>query len=212
MTTASSSRISELAEAIGARRSVRRYQPDAIPGETIERLLESAAQAPSAHNRQPWRFAVLTDDTSKDRLARTMGARLRADRMADGDPPEAVASDVARSQTRISEAPAVILLCLSLADMDVYPDARRNRAEFLMAVQSTAMAAENLLLAAHSQGLGACWMCAPLFCADAVVEALGLPADWRPQALITLGRPADSGRRRARKPLADMVWRPGDGR
>ena len=51
-----------------------------------------------------------------------------------------------------------------------------------MAVQSTAMAVQNMLLLAHAEGLAACWMCAPLFCPDTVRAALDLPADWQPQA------------------------------
>jgi nitroreductase len=74
-----------------------------------------------------------------------------------------------------------------------------------MAVQSVAMALQNLLLAAHAEGLGACWMCAPLFCPDAVQTALDLPDDWEPQALISLGYPAGPGKQRPRKPLADVA-------
>jgi F420 biosynthesis protein FbiB-like protein len=89
--------------------------------------------------------------------------------------------------------------------MDYYPDARRQAAERLMAVQSVAMAVQNLLLAAHAEGLGACWMCAPLFCPDAVRSALSLPEDWEPQALVTLGYPGGPGKVPVRRPLADLV-------
>jgi coenzyme F420-0:L-glutamate ligase/coenzyme F420-1:gamma-L-glutamate ligase len=91
-----------------------------------------------------------------------------------------------------------------MADMDRYPD-KRQRAEHLMAVQSTAMAVQNLLLAATADGLGACWMCAPLFCPDVVRAALALPDDWEPQALVTLGGPADTGKPATRWPLAERV-------
>ena len=76
-----------------------------------------------------------------------------------------------------------------------------------MAVQGTAMAGQNLLLAAHALGLGACWMCAPLFCPEVVAAELELPPDWQPQGLVTLGWPAQT-RRRGRKPLAEVaLWR-----
>lgn len=58
-----------------------------------------------------------------------------------------------------------------------------------MAVPSASMAGANLLLAAHAAELGACWLCAPLFCPDAVVDVLGLPPDWQPQGVIALGDP-----------------------
>ncbi len=187
------------------RRSIRRYTAQPVPAEALARLLEAARWAPSAHNRQPWRFALLRAAELKARLAEQMGARLRADRLADGDPAEAVERDVARSRARIADAPAVVVLCLSMAEMDAYPDRRRKKAEFLMAVQSAALAAQNLLLAAHAEGLGACWLCAPLFCPEVVRAALALPADWEPQALITLGYPAEPGKPAVRKPLAEIV-------
>jgi F420 biosynthesis protein FbiB-like protein len=186
------------------RRSIRRYQPEPIPPELIERLLTAASWAPSAHKRQPWRFTVLTEVEIKHRLATAMGARLRADLTADRAPAEVIEKDVGRSYQRITSAPLLILLCLTMVDMDAYTDAARQDKEWLMAVQSTAMAGQNLLLAAHALGLGACWMCAPLFCPDAVKEVLSLPTDWEPQALITVGYPAES-KHKTRHPLATRL-------
>src|SRR5574341_655729 len=195
----------ELFDAICTRRSIRRYMDQPILAEVIQRLLTAATWAPSAHNRQPWRFAVLNAPEAKTRLARAMGDRLRADRLADGDDPEAVARDAQRSYTRLTGAPVVIVVCLTMADMDKYPDTRRKKAEYMMAAQSVAMAVQNLLLAAHAEGLGACWMCAPLFCSDTVCEALGLPEDWEAQAVITLGYPSSAGKPASRRPLADVL-------
>jgi nitroreductase len=88
--------------------------------------------------------------------------------------------------------------------MDIYPDKRRQHNEWLMAVQSTAMAGQNLMLAAHALGLGTCWMCGPLFSPDVVRKVLSLPADWQPQGLITLGYP-DEERHKERRPLTELV-------
>src|SRR5688572_3008057 len=190
---------------LASRRSVRRYRADRVPGETVRRLVQAAASAPSAHNRQPWRYVVIDDAPAKEKLATAMGRRLAEDRSRDGDDADAIRTDVERSFARITGAPVVILACLTLGEMDSYPDARRREAEFLMAVQSTAMATQNLLLAAHAEGLGACWLCAPLFCPEAVRDALALPADWRPQGLITLGYPEQPGKARPRKAIADIL-------
>src|SRR5271167_1382800 len=203
-----SSRAARWHELVASRRSIRRYDTEPVPAETIRRILETGCWAPSGHNRQPWRFAVLERFEWKDRLARAMGARLRVDRSRDGDAAAAVEQDVARSYRRIANAPVVIVLALDMAEMDRYPDQRRQHAEYLMAVQSTAMAAQNLLLAAHAEGLGACWMCAPLFCQSTVSEALALPKGWEPQALITMGWPADGGKPVARKRIEDVIWMP----
>mgnify|MGYP000876573834 FL=1 len=173
------------------RRAIRRYIDEPVPPELLDLLLETAVWSPSAHNRQPWRFAVLEAAASKETLARAMGQRLRADHSADGDPPDAIERDVARSFARITGAAALIVVCLSMTDMDSYPDGRRRQAERTMAVQSVAMAAQTLWLAAHAAGLGACWLCAPLFVPDLVVETLNLPSDWEPQGLLTLGWPAE---------------------
>lgn len=190
-----------------SRRSIRRYTDQPVPQEVLHRLLNAAIWAPSAHNRQPWRFVVIESPQSREALAKAMGSKLRADLMADGIPVEALEADVARSYARVTGAPAAIMVCLSMADMDRYPDARRAHAERMMAVQSVAMAVQNLLLAAHSEGLGACWMCAPLFCPDVVGAALNLPADWEAQALITLGYPAVT-RQSTRHTLESRVlWR-----
>ena len=194
---------------VSTRRSIRRYFPSRLDPALVERLLRAAAWAPSAHNRQPWRFALIEDRAGKERLATAMGERLRADRLADGDAPAVIERDVVRSHARITEAPLLILVCLCMEEMDRYPDDRRRRAEHTMAVQGTAMATQNLLLAAHAEGLGASVMCAPLFCPETVAAALGLPIGWEPQGLVTAGWPANEGKRPVRRALADLIWRPG---
>lgn len=187
------------------RKSVRYYRPESPTAEILKRIFVSAAAAPSPHNRQPWRFLVIADHDLKARLARAMGARLAADRRRDGDPESEIAKDVNRSFRRITGAPFVIVIALTLADMDRYADEARAHAEWLMAVQSTAMAGQNLLLAAHAEGLGACWMCAPIFCEAETKRALSLPDDWQVQGLITLGIPARPTPHRPRKFWREVV-------
>jgi coenzyme F420-0:L-glutamate ligase / coenzyme F420-1:gamma-L-glutamate ligase len=191
-------------EIFRTRRSIRRYQDRPVMKETVAQLLTAATWAPSAHNRQPWRFIVIEQQDSKERLAAAMGAQLRRDLAADGWPPPAIEKDATRSYKRITGAPLPILLCLTLDDMDRYPDERRRRNEMMMAVQSVAMAGQNLMLAAHSFGLGACWLCAPLFCPEIVKQVLDLPEDWQPQGLITIGYPAED-KEKTREPFAARV-------
>lgn len=191
------------------RQSVRRYTSYALSEGVLNELLRCATLAPSAHNRQPWRFAVLRSIDAKVRLARAMGERLRHDRLEDQDDLKAVEADVARSFARIIGAPLVLLVASSLQPMDCYPDEQRHAAEAAMALQSTAMAVQNLLLAASAAGLGACWMCAPMFCPEIARDALSLPSDWQPQGLVTLGVPQVAPKLRARLPLDAVVWREG---
>ena len=198
--------------AINQRRSIRRFQREPVARTVVERLLAAATRAPSAHNRQPWRFAVLDGESSKQRLAKTMGERLRADRAADGDDMSVIDADVSRSYSRITGAPLVIVVCADARVMDRYPDRRRSEAEYLMAVQSTAMAVQNLLLASQSEGLGASIMCAPLFCPDTVTDALDLPREWKAQMLVMIGAAESGGSARPRLALDEVaIWVSGDG-
>jgi F420 biosynthesis protein FbiB-like protein len=191
-----------------SRRSVRRFRPDPIDPALVRGLLEAARWAPSPHNRQPWRFVVLQEAGGRQRLAQAMGERLRVERLADGTDPQAVEADVSRSYARITGAPLAVLLCMTLEQMDRYPDARRSRAERRMAVQGVAMAGQNLLLAAHAAGLGACWICAPLFAPEVVRQVLELPEDWDPQGLVVIGWPAEAPPERERMPLEQVTLYP----
>ncbi len=198
---------SSLMRVVLERRSIRRYTAEPVPRTVIETILTAGLWSPSAHNRQPWRWAVIVTPEQRSRLARAMSEQLRQDLMADQVPEAVIAQDVARSYQRISSAPVVIVVCLSMVDMDTYTDARRSHNELVMAVQSVAMAGQNMLLAARDAGLGACWLCAPLFCPNVVRDVLSLPEDWQAQGLITLGYPAET-REKGRDSLATRVlWR-----
>ena len=194
----------EIYHLIRIRRAIRRYEERAVPEELLERLLEAAVWAPSAHNRQPWRFAVLRSFFYKDKLARAMGEEPRRDRLSDGDSEHLIEQDVLRSYRRIIGAPVIIVFFLSMADMDSYPDKRRGEAERVMAVQSVAMAVQNMWLMAAAEGLGGCWLCAPLFVPHLVRETLNVPEDWQAQGLLTLGWPAED-REKDRRPWQESV-------
>lgn len=191
---------SEIINFLSSRRSIRRYLPDPIPSEMVQQLLTAASWAPSAHNRQPWRFAVIQTDAVKQQLAAAMGQKLRHDLAKDNMPEAFIQKETSRSYGRITNAPLIIIACTSMTDMDTYPDPTRQHNEWIMATQSTALAVQNLLLAAHAFGLGACWMCAPLFCQQTVQHTLSLAPDWEPQALVTIGYPAES-KTKARFPV-----------
>lgn len=189
---------------IRSRRSVRHFLPQVVPDEMVNRILETASYAPSAHNRQPWRFVIIRSAEAKSKLAEKMGFAFKEDLVADGKSDKEAEVQVERSRRRILEAPLVIMLFLDLIDMDVYPDERRQKAEKIMAVQSVAMAGGTLLLAAHGEGLGGVWVCGPLFASDAVHEALDIPSAWEPQGMLLIGYPARIPEARLRKQINDV--------
>lgn len=192
--------------ALKNRRSVHDYLAKDISQSVIERVLEAATWAPSAHNAQPWRFIVIGDPKVRQRLAQAMADEWDKDLREDGLPREDRERLTKASIKQLAQSPILIIPCLTMRDMDTYPDARRQKAEYVMAVQSVAAAVQNLLLAAHAEGLGACWFCAPLFCPERVREVLGVPEDVDPQALVTLGYPSEKPDPPPRKPLKSVLY------
>ncbi len=179
-----------------------------MPESILQRIIQAAQLAPSAHNRQPWRFVVLRHEQSRLVLAEALAVEFRRDLRADGLAEDQVAAQVQRSYQRITQAPAAILVCLETSLGDTYPDERRQAFERQMGLQSVAMAGENLLLAAAGEGLGGVWMCAPLFAQEAARLALDLPVSWEPQGLVLLGFPAsatDQVFKRSRMSLAEVT-------
>ncbi|MFI5272508.1 MAG: TIGR03668 family PPOX class F420-dependent oxidoreductase [Ktedonobacterales bacterium] len=189
------------------RRSVRAFQARPVPREALLAVIEAARWAPSPHGRQPWRFVVLTRDEPKRQLAAAMGAEWERVLAMDGEPSETIARRLRRSRERIEQAPALILACLYLDDLDRYPDPDRQRAEETMAIQSLGAALQNALLAAYALGLDTGWMCAPLFSPATVRAALDLDERLIPHALIPVGYAAAEPKRRPHRPAEELIVR-----
>jgi F420 biosynthesis protein FbiB-like protein len=195
----------DLHDFLRTRRSIRRFKPDPVPDSVIQTILSTATFAPSAHNRQPWRFVVLTSPAVKEKLARAMAADFEHDLARDGLSPEKIQVQIKRSKDRITSAPVAILLCLNMSEMDSYPDEKRQHAERMMAVQSAAAAGLQLLLAAHAEGLGGVWACWPLFAQETIQRTLGLSLTWEPQGMFFIGYPDNVPELRERKSLDEIV-------
>ena len=187
--------------AISARRSIRRFASMPVDGATVEHLVKLACAAPAPHHSRPWRFVHVRTQRAGDRLADAMTAAWRVDLDSEGKSVLEVATLVEKSQTQLSEAPVLLLACLALGDQKKWRDATRRRAERDMFVQSLGAALQNLLLAAGEAGLVGYLKGAPLFCADAVRDALELPSDWEPTFLVLLGYPHEILCRRRATPL-----------
>lgn len=188
------------------RRSVRKYLPMDVSSSALQRILDATRWAPSAHNSQPWRFIVVNDLNSKQMLVEAMAQKWNEDLRKDGTLPKERKSITSASVKRFTDPPTIVIACLTMEHMDKYPDEKRRKVEYVMAVQSVAAAIQNMLLVAHAEGLGACWFCAPLFCPEAVRKILGIPENVHPQALITLGYPDERPKAPPRKPLESIVY------
>jgi F420 biosynthesis protein FbiB-like protein len=197
--------LQEFYEFVASRRSIRQLQRASVSRDRLKRILSAGRWAPSAHNAQPWRFLVIQKSDMKEKLAKAMGKVFRQDLEVDGEEPELVDDLVQASVDRFSSAPVLVLVCLIMEPMDSYPDEKRQQTEFVMAIQSVAAAIQTILLAAHVEGVGGCWFCAPLFCPGAVQQALGLSEDLIPQALLTLGEADETPEPPIRLPFEEVV-------
>lgn len=192
-----------------ARRDIRRFRPDPVPDDVLERLLTAAHSAPSVGHSQPWRFVLVTDAPTRERAA-WMADRERLVQAA------ALTPDAGRhlldlQLEGIREAPlGVVVAC----DRRTPAQGVLGRASFEDTdLWSCACAIQNLWLAARAEGLGLGWV--TLFDPHELSELLHLPDDVVPLGWLCLGwpdeRPPDPGLERAgwskRLPLADVVVR-----
>ncbi len=196
-----------LHEVIAARRDVRRYRPDAVPHDVLERVLTAAHRAPSVGHSQPWRFVVVRDATIRDRAALLADReRLRQAKQLD---PDAARRLLDLQLEGIREAPLGIVVC---CDRRTPAAGVLGRATFPDTdLWSCACAIQNLWLAARVEGLGLGWV--TLFQPEELAELVGLP-----EGVLTLGwlclgwpdeRPPEPGLVRAgwsrRLPVADVI-------
>lgn len=193
----------KLLELVRTRRSIRRFAARSISRTDLGRILEAARWAPSNHNRQPWRFLVMEKPDQIRRLAaevrQAMELRLKA-LPAIASP---YAGELVDHATLFERAPVVMAalhkppISAAAPLLDRLPNAALASGEPL----SVAMAVQNLLLAAHSLGLGTCVMTAPLLVPDAIASVLPLAPGFQLTCLIALGFPAEQPEPPRRKEL-----------
>jgi nitroreductase len=201
-----------LLELVRGRRSVRRFDPDPLPDELVDQVLEAARWAPSAGNRQAYRLLVVR---SREKLA-AMAAAVDAatEELARRMRPELAAEAAAylASFNHFAGAPLVIVPIYRTGfDLRRATDPTGEGAEpigvkpVVDALASVSAAIMNLLLAAHALGLGSCWMTGPLCAARELSALLAVPRGWEIAALVPLGTPAEQPAEPPRRPLAQLV-------
>jgi nitroreductase len=180
----------ELYEAITGRRSIRRFKSDPVPKEVLSKILDMAVWAPSGMNLQNWYFLVVTGER-KDALVRLASKSY--------DYIEPVLKEVFAEKPPVVEAAKNFFSKLGGAPVLVfaYYEPTRERPE--TSIQTVAAAIQNLLLGAHAEGLGACWMTGPLHVADQINRFLGI-GDKTLVAVIPMGYPDESPPAPKRKP------------
>ena len=174
----------EILEAIKTRRSIRRYKTDPVDDRTLETVLEAARWAPSWANTQCWRFVVVRDSATKAKLADTL-------------------SETNSAKDAIRNAPLVIAACAELSKAGLKEGKIvTDKGDWFMF--DVALAMQNLVLAAHSLGLGTVYV--GLFDAKEAARILEVPEGHRFVALTPLGYPAETKEPRPRKELSEIVF------
>jgi len=170
-------------ECIEKRRSIRKFKPEPVPRDLIDELLEAARLAPSATNRQPWRFQVVTDPDLKRRIF----------------------EEATFSQYQIQEAPMIVVCGSELltfvkrhalappgseyygAESESWDDIKAFIPDAQM---NTAIATEHMVLMATALGLGTCWVQAIRF--GQLAKILGWPRHMVAHAILAVGYPDES--------------------
>jgi nitroreductase len=173
----------DLYEAIAARRSVRRYRPDAVADAVLERVLDAGRQAPSGHNRQPWRFVVVREENRR----------------------KALAGAAATHNAFIADAPVVLAFLGFLAYDGAPAPAARTRGSWTWDMYiryNVSIAGAYVTLAAAAEGLATCWI--NNYDEEAVRSILKIPKEYALVCLMTLGYAAREPGPKPRLPLAEL--------
>lgn len=180
----------KLEEAVEARRSIRSFDGRPVPREEVERAIELALRSPAPHHSAPWRFALIEEKAKKEAFSAAMGSAWEDDLAGDGMPPGKIEKILDRSHRLLTGTPLLIVACTDMSKAHDYPDERRRRAEWSLFAHSLGAALQTLMLALAEDGIGSCWISAPVFCGETVKEHLGLAPVLEPQALVLAGYPS----------------------
>ncbi len=168
----------ETLEAIRTRRTIRKYSEQPVEFEKLMAVCEAGGYAPSSGNIQNWKFIVITNkETIREGLCQAC---------LDQDP--------------VQNAQAAIVVCSEDELCERHYGLRGKR---LYTIQNAAAAIQNMLLAAHDLGLGAAWIGA--FNEDRIRDVIDMPDIARPQAVITLGYPAEEPQEKRLRHFDDFV-------
>ena len=196
----------ETITAIETRRSIRKYTPDPICREDILKIIGSALKAPSAKNRQPWRFVVVTGESKKGMLLSMREGLLReeSDPLLPGS--ARYLSGARHTLSIMEEAPVTLFIINKERKTEDLPVDMESYFYQSANLQSLGACIQNMLLAATELGYGSLWNC-DIFFAYREISAW-LETDEQVVAAVSFGVPAENPAARPRKSLGDTVeWK-----
>ncbi len=171
----------DIIENIKTRRSIRNYKEDQVSDEDIRYLIDCAIYAPSGTNMQPWSFLVIQNKEVMQRLSESGKKAMipLAEKIAD-DPKKAagfISYLKIKGSNLFHNAPLLVI---------IFGNKKSVTADW-----DCAMAAQNMMLAAHSRGIGSCWigLVMPALMDEKILEELGAPAGYKAVAPLVFGYP-----------------------
>jgi len=191
----------DMAAHLASRRSVREFTAAPVERATIERVVGAAMTAPSATNRQPWRFVVVTAGLARARIVDAVKARTEAIDRAIRVGPHAAEWGAYGDffWQPLASAPVIIIPAVR-AHPDLVAqylrsagaDPERFELPSAMAPERCALGAAVMafLLQAHAEGLGAAWMAGPMVARAEVEAACAIAPPWQMVGAIALGHAA----------------------
>jgi nitroreductase len=184
-------------ETINQRRSIRKFKDTPVADEIIEKILHAATQSPSGKNRQPWHFIVAKED-KRSEMIRLMREGIEK-RTSQG-----IDTGSAKWTIRVMEHAPVTIFVFNTNEAQV--EKEKSFVQTLLNsvdVQSIGAAIQNLLLAAHTYGLGTLWICDVFYAYHELCSWFG--EKHQLIAAISIGYPEEQPMARPRKSLSQVV-------
>jgi nitroreductase len=172
-------------DVIQKRRSIRKYKDQPIEEDTLLKIIDCGRLAPSDSNTQPWNFIIVRSLEMRTKLAH-----------------------VSHEQDWMLSAP-VFIVCVAdirVTTSDADPLNINEETPGIASKQiiiDTAIAGENIVLAAESMGLGTCWV--SWYIQDEIRPVLGIPSDKYVVAIITMGYKDQTPKQRPRRSLEEVI-------
>jgi nitroreductase len=185
----------ETIKTISERRSIRKFLDKEIPREVMETILSAAILAPSAKNKQPWRFIVITNK-DKPAMLSAMRAGIDNKKKYKGYLPNysQAVSGAEHTASIMEQAPITVFVF------------NTDKKSDLANIQSIGAAIENMLLAATDLGVGSLWICDIIYAQKEICQWLDVKGQL--VASISFGYPDGTPTAAERKELCDVVeWR-----
>lgn len=180
-------------EAIGTRRSIRKFTDEPLPDEIVRQILTAGTLAPSGKNRQPWRFHVVTGE-KREEMIRVMREGIENMKASGQD-----IGSAEGSARVMAQAPVTVFV---FNPQGLHPWLARSidqMFEDLVNIQSIGAAIQNMLLAAQDLGVGSLWICDVFYAYDELRRWLGEEGEMI--AAVSLGYPDESPQARPRRSL-----------